>query len=161
MSIRNRHPSQTTASDYGSGLLRTLDGYSGWLLRTTPDYSGWLRRPQGFSVPSPRASLALGKLPTRLPVSPVLVLSTSMIAELGRDSLIYNGGGSSLWWSVPDSMLPLAHRRPIVGPSSAPSVGHRRQPTAAHRWHDQLIDRSTACRRQIKLILNIYILLLS
>ena len=53
---------------------------SGWLLRTTPDYTGWLRQPQGLSVPSPRASLALGKPPTRLPVSPVLVPSTSTIA---------------------------------------------------------------------------------
>ena len=92
-----------------SGLLRTLDGYSGWLLRTTPDgYSGWLRRstPDGYAghggshVPSPRASLALGKPPTRRPVSPVPVPSTSTIAGLGRDSRIYHGGGSSLCWSV-------------------------------------------------------------
>ena len=49
-----------------SGLLRTSDGYFGWLLQmatpdysgllrmATPYYSGWLRRPQGFSVSSPR-----------------------------------------------------------------------------------------------------------
>ena len=76
-----------------SGLLRTPDGYSGWLLRTTP-------------VPSPRASLALGKPPTRLPVSPVPVPSTSTIAGLGRDSRIYNGGGSSLCWSVACALMP-------------------------------------------------------
>ena len=85
-------------TDVGLRFRTTPD--SGWLLRTTPDYSGWLRRPQGFSAPSPKTSLALGKLPTRLPVSPVPVLSTSTIAGLGRDSLIYNGGGSSLCWSV-------------------------------------------------------------
>ena len=53
----------------------------------TPDYSGWLRWPQGFSVPAPRASLAFwGKHLPDVPVSPVPVPSTSMIAGLGRDS---------------------------------------------------------------------------
>ena len=73
--------------------MATPDGYAG-LLRTTPDHSGWLRRSQGFSVPSPRASLALGKTPTGLSVSPVPVPSTSMIAGIGRDSRIYHGGGA-------------------------------------------------------------------
>ena len=90
-----------------SGLLRTTpDGNSGLLWLATLDYSGWLRRPQGFSVPSPRASLALGKPPTRRPVSPVPVPSTSMIAGLGRDSRIYPGWGSSLRWSVACALRP-------------------------------------------------------
>ena len=89
-----------------SGLLRTSDGYSGLLRMATPDYSGWLRRPQGWSVPSPRASLALRKPPTRRPVSPVPVPSTSTIAGLGRDSRIYHGGGSSLCWSVACALRP-------------------------------------------------------
>ena len=80
--------------------MATPDGYSGLLRMATPDYSGWLRRPQGFSVPPPRASLALGKTPTGRPVSPVPVLSTSTITGLGWDSRIYHGGGSSLCWSV-------------------------------------------------------------
>ena len=92
--IRHRQLRRTTVPDY-SGLRMA-----------TPDYSGLLRRPQGFSAPSPMTSLALGKLPTRLPVSPMPVLSTSTFARLGRDSLIYNGGGSSLCWSVAGALRP-------------------------------------------------------
>ena len=83
-----------------------IHGYAGLFRMVTPDYSGWLRRPQGFSVSSPRASLALGKPPTRRPVSPVPVPSTSTIAGLGRDSRIYHGGGSSLCWSVACALRP-------------------------------------------------------
>ena len=67
-------PSRTTASVYGSGLLRPTASYLGWLRRTTPDYarllpdyfelrrttSGLLGRTQGFSIPAPRTSLGLG-----------------------------------------------------------------------------------------------------
>ena len=42
MSVRDGQPSRTTASVYGSGLLRTTDSYPGWLYRTTPDYAGLL-----------------------------------------------------------------------------------------------------------------------
>ena len=75
--IRHGQLRRTTVPDYSGLRMATLDfsglDYAGLL----PDYSGCLRRPQGFSVPSPRTSLASGKLPTRLPVSPVPVLSTS------------------------------------------------------------------------------------
>ena len=76
-------PSQTTASDYGSGLLRTTASYPvgcARLLRTMPTTSGLLRTTPGLlrsarpdtgvlgtrpeDQPGPR-----GKLPTRLPVS--------------------------------------------------------------------------------------------
>ena len=103
--IRQGHPHRTTVSDNYSGQLlwtTTPDNYSGQLLRTTtPDnYSGGRRRTQGFSAPSPRTSLASGKLPTRLPVSPAPVMPTSKVAGLGRDSLMHDGGASSLCWSV-------------------------------------------------------------
>ena len=94
------------SSDYSGLRVVTPDGYSGLLRMATPDYSGWLRRPQGFSVPSPRASLALGKPPTRRPVSPVPVPSPSTIAGLGQDSRMYNRGGSSLCWSVACALRP-------------------------------------------------------
>ena len=44
--------------------------------------------------------------PTRLAVSPVPVQFTSTFAGLGRDSIIYNGGGSSLCWSVACTLRP-------------------------------------------------------
>ena len=91
-----------------SGWLHrtTPDGYTGLLRMATPDYSGWLRRPQGFSVPSPRASMTLGKPPTRRPVSPVPVPPPSTIAGLGRDSRIYTGEGSSLCWFMACALRP-------------------------------------------------------
>ena len=109
--IRHGHPRPTTVPDNYSGqLLRTTtpDNYSGQLLRTTtPDnYSGQRRRTQGFSVTSPRTSRASGKLPTRLPVSPAPVMSSSKIAGLGRDSLMHYGGASSLCWSVACALRP-------------------------------------------------------
>ena len=66
------------------------------LLQTTSDSYA------GYRVLSaiPMASLALGKTPTGLPVSPVPVPSISIIAGLGRDSCIYHGGYSSICWSV-------------------------------------------------------------
>ena len=42
-SVRDGQPSRTTASVYGSGLLRTMASYPGWLRRTTPDYAGLLQ----------------------------------------------------------------------------------------------------------------------
>ena len=101
-SIRDGHPWRTSASDYCSGhLLRTTtpDNYSRQLLRTTA-------RTQEFSAPSPRTSLASGKLTTRLPVSPAPVMSTSKVAGLGRDSPIHDWGGSSLCWSVACALRP-------------------------------------------------------
>ena len=65
--------------------MATPDGYSGWLLRTTA--AGYAATEVLSALP--RASLALGKPPTRRPVSPVPVPSPSMIARLGRDSRIY------------------------------------------------------------------------
>ena len=64
---------------------------------STPDiHSGYPRRTQGFSVTSPRTSLASGKLPTRrICLSPVSAISTSKVAGLGRDSLLYSGGSAS------------------------------------------------------------------
>ena len=72
----------------------TLNNYSEQLLRiTTPDdYSGRRHRTQGFSVPSPRTGRASGKLPTRLPVSPVPVMSSSKFAGLGWNTLMPYGG---------------------------------------------------------------------
>ena len=63
----------------------------------------------GFSAPSPRTSLVSGKLPTRLPVSPAPVMSTSKVAGLGRDSLMHYGGASSLCWSVDHTVLTSEH----------------------------------------------------
>ena len=58
--------------------------------------SGYPRRTQGFSVTSPRTGLASGKLPTRrICLSPVSAISTSKVAGLGRDSLLYSGGSAS------------------------------------------------------------------
>ena len=63
--------------------------------------SGYPRRAQGFSVTSPKTSMASGKLPTRRNcLSPVSAISTSKVAGLGRDSLIHYGGSASytsLW----------------------------------------------------------------
>ena len=86
-----------------SGLrMATPDGYSG-LLRTIPDgYAGH----RGSRYPPQGPAWASGKLPTRLPVSPVPVQFTSTFAGLGRDSLINNGGGSSLCWSVACALRP-------------------------------------------------------
>ena len=53
---------------------------------------GYPRWTQGFSVASPKTSLASGKLPTRRNcLSPVSAISTSKVAALGRDSY------TSLW----------------------------------------------------------------
>ena len=116
-------PSGTTASVYGpvysslrpaisvgcAGLFRTMPDY----FRTTsnyagllPVYSGPLGQTQGFSIPARGPAWASGKLSTRLPVSPVSVWFTSTVAGLGRESLIYNGGGSSLCWSVACALRP-------------------------------------------------------
>ena len=108
--------------DYSGLRMATPDGYSGWLLRmATPDgYSGWLLRmatPDGYSgwlllttldgYAGHRGSrYSPLKPPTRRPVSPVPVPSPSTIAGLGRDSRIYNGGGSSLCWSVQLGLWP-------------------------------------------------------
>ena len=63
--------------------------------------SGYPRRTQGFSVTSPRTSLASGKLPTRrISLFPVPAISTSKVAGLGWDSLLYSGGSASLYQSV-------------------------------------------------------------
>ena len=109
-SVRDGQPSRTTASVYGSGLLRSTASYHGWLRRTTPDYAGLLpdyfelrrttsgllrsTRPDtgGSQYPPRGPAWASGKLPTRLPVSPVPVQFTSTVSGLGRDSLIYNQG---------------------------------------------------------------------
>ena len=59
---------------------------------------GHPRRTQGFSVASPKTSMASGKLPTRrICLSPVSAISTSKVAGLGRDSLlhVYSGGSAS------------------------------------------------------------------
>ena len=61
--IRHGQLRRTMVPDYSELQMASPDGYSG-LFRTTPDYFGWLRRPQGFSVPSPRTRLASGKLPS-------------------------------------------------------------------------------------------------
>ena len=59
------------------------------------------RRTQRFSATSPRTSLALGKLPMRRnSLSPVSAMSTSEVAGLGRDSLLYSGGTASLYQYV-------------------------------------------------------------
>ena len=87
-----------------SGLqMATPVGYSG-LLRTTPDY--FRTTPDGYAghrgsrYPPQGPAWASGKLPTRIPVSPVPVQFTSTFSVLGRDSLIYNGGAppyGGLW----------------------------------------------------------------
>ena len=63
--------------------------------------SGYPRRTQGFSVTSLKSSLASGKLPTRRNcLSPVSAISTSKVAGLWRDSLLFYGGSASytsLW----------------------------------------------------------------
>ena len=95
-----------------------MASYSSWLFRTTPDYAGLLpdyagllpgyfratpvgsAGHRGSRYPPQGPAWASGKLPTRLPVSPVPVQFTSTFAGLGRDSLIYNGGGppfAGLW----------------------------------------------------------------
>ena len=116
----NGQPARTTASVYGSGLRLAITVGCAGLLRTMPDYfqstsnyagllpvySGQLGRTQGFSAPAPRTSLGLGETTYRLPVSPVPVQFTSTVAGLGRDSIIYNGGGSSLCWSVARALGP-------------------------------------------------------
>ena len=69
-----------------------MDGYSGLLRIATPATK--------IINAIPKASLALGKTPTGLPVSPVPVPSTSTLAGLGRDSRIYHGGAppyAGLW----------------------------------------------------------------
>ena len=73
--VRDGHPRRTSAPDI---------------------HSGYPHRTQGFSVTSPRTSLVLGKLPTRrICLSPVSAISTSKVAGLGRDSLLYSGGSAS------------------------------------------------------------------
>ena len=104
------HPSRTTASVYVSGLLRSTASYHGWLRRTTPDnarlFPDYLAGHRGSQHPRRGPAWALGKLPTRLPVSPVPVQVTFTVAGLGWDSRIYNGGGSSLCWSVTCALRP-------------------------------------------------------
>ena len=95
----------------GSGLSRlampdyfqSTTNYAGLL----PVYYGPLGRTQGFQYPSGGPAWASGKLSTRLPISPVSAWFTSTVAGLGRESLIYNGGGSSLCRSEANALRPV------------------------------------------------------
>ena len=75
-------------ASYHSLLRRTTPDYAGLL----PDYAGllpdYLAGHRGSQHPPRGPAWASGKLPTRLPVSPVPVQVTSTVAGVGRDSLI-------------------------------------------------------------------------